>query len=251
MKSRIPDIAHSSEEIKDLPPTIFLYNSGHDEAYATEHYVIHYTHRPSVFFRIPLQSLKRYYKTYWYDTQVMIVLGNAFNPRPEAITMYGDAFCESVDLSPCENTKKLWEDYASGLMKEFPEHGEVKKEFDGIPKKLHGATNEKAMVVCSDLSGKRSNLLTFLRRDYGKGRGTGEESIVGNGQAFMVQETATIHTVLLSESYTIYGKTQDLKMGVSLYTYARLDLWKYKKECFPSGMARCGNDDPSDDCGDR
>ncbi|MEA1992954.1 MAG: hypothetical protein U9N35_00955 [Euryarchaeota archaeon] len=145
MKSRIPEITHSTEETKDLPPTIFLYSSGYDEEYVTKHYVDHYTHQPSVSSWVPFQSLTRYYWAYWYDTQIMTIFCNVFNPYLNAITKYKDAFCESVDVASYKYTETLWKDYTAWLMKELPEHEEVKKDFDDIPEKLHGATNEKRL----------------------------------------------------------------------------------------------------------
>ncbi|MEA1992992.1 MAG: hypothetical protein U9N35_01155, partial [Euryarchaeota archaeon] len=135
----------------ELPPEKLLNTLRMDEEYIWEHFLDHYTHYPSIFSWIPFRSFKLYLKASLYDTQVKSILNvwvlTSWNESyRKQLSDYRTEFHNTVDVASYNDTKELWEDYASGLMNEIPSYEEVKKEFDDIPEKLHGATNEKRLM---------------------------------------------------------------------------------------------------------
>jgi hypothetical protein len=139
---------HTPKNPWELPPDELFNTLRVDEEYIWKHFFDHYTHYPSIFSWIPFQSFKLYLKETWYNNQVRSIL-NVWAWKEsyrKQLCEYRTEFHESVDIESYKNTEKLWEDYASWLMDQIPQYEEVKKDFDDIPEKLNGATNEKRLI---------------------------------------------------------------------------------------------------------
>ncbi|MEA1994364.1 MAG: hypothetical protein U9N35_08265 [Euryarchaeota archaeon] len=143
---------HKPKKPWEIPPEDIFHSFRMDNEYIWRHFIDHYarTCHPNVFSWIPFRSPKLRCKEIWYHNQISSILNVWFiapweETYREQLSDYRTEFRNTVDVASYNDTKKLWEDYASGLMKELPPYEEVKKDFDDIPEKLSGSMNEKRL----------------------------------------------------------------------------------------------------------
>ncbi len=147
MRSRVPHIMHPPEKTEGIPPKTLFYKYKYNENfyYIDNQYTEFYTDQQSIFSWVPFKTLKLYYEEYWYEAQIMSILGNSLDPFLDQVSNYRIEFQNIVDIDSYSNIENLWNNYITWLMNKIPTYEEIKKEFETVPVKLEGIPNEKRL----------------------------------------------------------------------------------------------------------